>query len=140
LEKLSANSTNIFTPTHTEKYLARHRQTHNLTMTEYFTVYRLSEEQDGDDEFLELGEEFYGYRNCETIGQQEETILDERINKVIPTACTDNYGMRYQRRARNKIALWRTNFYDISAGGTILLPIGNAALPNCSNQPCQSRK
>lgn len=52
----------------------------------------------------------------DTINIDEETILDTRIGKVIPIACTDNYGRRYVRRLRNILPFWRTHFYDQASG------------------------
>ena len=70
----------IYSITHLEKYLARHRQTNHLTMVEYFTVYRITKEEDADDVFN--CEDRFGFVDRDTINIDEETILDTRIAKL----------------------------------------------------------
>ncbi|CEP10308.1 hypothetical protein [Parasitella parasitica] len=102
LERLAADDENIFYPTHLEKYEARHRQTDHLTMVEYFTCYMITKEEDIEEEFADEPD-FFGFFDRDSINAMEETIFDERINKIIPIACTDALGRRYVRRMRNRL-------------------------------------
>lgn len=123
LGSLRADDTNIFTKTHTEKYLNRHQQTAAMTFPEYFTVYMLSEEQDASDDILELGEERFGvYDRTSVANQIEQEVLDIRIGPLDansepgglmrPVECVDNFKMRYRARLRKRLPLWRTHLYD----------------------------
>lgn len=110
IKRLPPNSTDIFTPTHVEKYLASHSQLSELTFTEYFTTYRLTETQDEDDVFNEPGEEFFGQR-VSTIDQDEPSFFCRPLRKIIPISCTDGYYSRYQARTSHMLPFWRTHLY-----------------------------
>lgn len=87
LDRLRSNDTNIFTPTHVQKYLNRHRQTFHLTFVEYFTCYLITKEEDVDDD-VEESVLLYGNLDRQSIGREEPTELNRNINKEIPSACT----------------------------------------------------
>jgi hypothetical protein len=50
LSKLPANSENIFTRSHVQKYQDRHRRLAHLTMPEYFRYYKIIKYTQEDDE------------------------------------------------------------------------------------------
>lgn len=112
LDRILANATNIFTPTHVEKYLARYQQLQQLTLIEYFTAYRVTATQDKQDDFPEPGEEVFGER-VRVIDQNEETFFSEPL---LPRECTDGFYTRYKARTTNKLPLWRTYLYQQTEG------------------------
>lgn len=109
------NSTRIFTKTYIEKYFAHHRQLQHITLVEYFTLYRVSVEEDVDDEFEnevltshsglgELAGSFY------TIEAEE---WDDRVDMSLPIYCTDATVRRYHKRdSARKLPFWRTHLYS----------------------------
>lgn len=127
LKDIPEDSEDIFTHTHVDKYLNRHRQTAAISMTEYFTLYLIIQEQDNEDKFEQPtdSDNYLGNLNRNTINRQENERWDNRIGPLVndrpsglscPTACTDNYGIRYRARLRNRLPLWRTHTYDQTAG------------------------
>lgn len=114
LHRLSPNSVDIFTKNHFEKYLDRYWQLYELTLPEYFILYRITYVQDFDDEFdNEVDtEEQFGERTGD-FHQAETLEYDNRVGLNLPVACTDKSGYRYIKRSLNrKLPFWRTHFYS----------------------------
>lgn len=120
---LPANSTDIFSPTHVQKYQFRHGQTHHLTLIEYMTLYKITKEEgieDDEEEQNDDQEEGEGIDSNaadidrETIDADEEEEIDERMGYPLtrPNSCTDSKGYRYTVRKRNRLPLWLTHFYQ----------------------------
>ncbi|KAI9326530.1 hypothetical protein BD770DRAFT_416948 [Pilaira anomala] len=100
LHQLSSDSVDIFTKTHFDKYLDRHWQLSDLTLPEYYTLYRVSYAQNFDDELnneVDTEEQFGEHTG--DFSQPEVLEYDRRVGLNLPLACTDKSGYRYTKRS-----------------------------------------
>ncbi|CEP11262.1 hypothetical protein [Parasitella parasitica] len=85
-----------------EKYLNRHPQLDELTITEYFTNYIVIYEQDTEETFDNQGNQAYiGSVDRGGFYRHEQTVFDQQWQMDLPMKCTDKFHCCYQKRSIN---------------------------------------
>lgn len=80
---LGADATDIFSPTHIEKYQARDRTTRHLTMVEYFCLYKIVQEEGvAEEEEIEVEED--SEEEEDVIEEEEQLNDDTTLEELIP--------------------------------------------------------
>ncbi|KAG1044883.1 hypothetical protein G6F43_011385 [Rhizopus delemar] len=132
LAHLEDDDTDIFTHTHLEKYLDRHPQLTDLTITEYFTIYRVMEEMNIDDEQPEVPSHFTstsdrrGYHRQEAVTHHPST--QSVYQKLVPINKTidSSYDTHLEVNTTHldtfsfffslELPVWRTVHYNQTDG------------------------